>query len=170
MKTQILEQLLLLEASGELSPEQARELAAARASHPEAERLQRDLLVWQHAGQLISGTPVPALPETRREAILQAAETRHSGVRPWLAVAATLLLSLALCPMLTPREPLPAVADIDPPAVPMSMDALEEDPVLQGLEALDQSLRNLAAWNEADVLEPDADFWAEQLLVMEESR
>jgi len=174
MNTNDIDLLLLLESSGELTPEQKTQLDEAVRLDPEVAARREDMAVLQHAGRVASGECVPAQPDIHREAILQQAgpESRR-GPGPWLALAALLVIGLALWPHL-PRSdsgsgPAPKPLVATDPVMEPTKEILEEDPVLAGLEDLDRALNDIRPLNVADVLEPDADFWAEQLLLTEDT-
>lgn len=171
-----IEQQLLLESSGELSPEQLRELEAALTAHPAYADTRREFRTLQQAGRLATDAAVPPQSDTAREAILRRAEASRPRRGPGrlLAAAALVLIGLALWPHL-PRPgaqppPLPVASHDLPPD--LDTDALlEEDPLLEDLNTLNRQLRELAAPSSAEPLETgDADYWALQLLAMEDSR
>lgn len=173
MKKRDIEYYLLLESSGELSPEQARELEEALAAHPEWAESREELAVWSEAGRLASREEVPPLPETTAEALRRKAEDTRRGPGRWLALAALVMIGLALWPHLPrpARNPDPArVTALDPVADPVPDTLLEADPVLEELEDLDREIQSLASIDLDDSLETaSADYWAQQLLAMEDS-
>ena len=141
MNPKQLEQLLLLESSGELSPRQRRALDAALAASPEARRF-RDQL------RALSGAVPPpaasAAPDAVARIAARLAPRPQTFVwKPLLATAAALALLLGVYTF----RPGPAAAPVETAAVAA---AAEEEDWTDPLDADFTELENLLAAISAD--------------------
>ncbi len=163
MNTHEAETWILLRESGELDPARAAELDAALAADPALRDFAESLQRLGGASRAATRTLEAPLPERIRARILRQARTRPTPwTAPFLAAAAAALLGLGLWRML-PRPPpvMPETAYASP--------GLADDPVLEGLDALDtrlSALFDLANLDETS--ESDLNAWAEELLQLEE--
>ena len=136
MNPQQLEQLLLLESSGELSPRQRRALDAALAAAPEARRFRDQLRA------LSAAVPPPAAPPASdaaaRIAARLAARPQTFAWKPLLATAAALALLLGVYTL----RPGPAAAPVETAAVAA---ATEEEEWIDPLDAEFTELESLLA-------------------------
>ncbi|MGD9612616.1 MAG: hypothetical protein AB7V22_06900 [Kiritimatiellia bacterium] len=141
MNPKQLEQLLLLESSGELSPQQRRALDAELAAHPEARRF-RDQL-----GALSAAVPPPAAapaPDAAARIVARLAPRSRILVwKPLLAMAAALALLLGAYTF----RPGPASAPVETAAGTL---ATEDEDWTDPLDADFTELENLLAAISAD--------------------
>lgn len=169
MNTRDIENAILLRESGELTPGQEARLEASLAERPEPSSFAEESAILQQAGRDASRLTVPELPELQRQRILE--RTRgHGGRLPrLLALAALLVLALGLWPHLSgllQSEPKPLTAEV----VPVRETLAEEDPLIEELELLDRQLGQLAETNPESIeFIMDSDYWAGELLAMEDS-
>ena len=136
MNPQQLEQLLLLESSGELSPSQRRALDAELAAAPEARRFRDQLRA------LSAAVPPPAAPPApdaaARIAARLAPQPQTFAWKPLLATAAALALLLGVYTF----RPGPASAPVETAAVAA---AAEEEDWTDPLDAEFTELESLLA-------------------------
>jgi anti-sigma factor RsiW len=168
--TRKIENDILLEQSGELSPEEQQALRQALKDRPDLADWAREIGALQELGRSFPADHTPALPEISRERILQAAAAPKSKALPrLLALAALLVLALGLLPHLS-RYSSPTPQDhLTTQLNPIQSSWEDQDPLLRDLDYLQDQL---AVWSETSMEDPwvleDENDWAEILLSMEE--
>ena len=136
MNSKQLEQLLLLEQSGELSPQQRRDLDAELAATPDARRFRDQLRALSAAVPPPAAAPAP--DAAARIAARLAARPRMVVWKPLLATAAALALLLGVYTF----RPGPASAPVETAAVAA---AAEEEEWTDPLDAEFTELESLLA-------------------------
>ena len=138
MNPQHLEQLLLLEASGELSPSQRRALDAELAASPEARRFRDQLRALAAIAPAPAAGPAP--DAAARIAARLAPRPRMVVWKPLLATAAALALLLSVYTL----RPDPASAPIETAAVETAADEEWTDPLDADFTELESLLAAMA--------------------------
>ena len=139
MNSNQLEQLLLLESSGELSPSQRRALDAELAASPEARRFRDQLRALAAAAPAPAAGPAP--DAAARIAARLAPRLRMVVWKPLLATAAALALLLSVYTF----RPDPASAPIETAAVETAADEEWTDPLDADFTELEELLYAIAA-------------------------
>ena len=142
-----LEQLLLLEASGELSPSQRRALDAELAASPAARRFRDQLRALAAAAP--APAPGPAPDTAARIAARLAPRPRMVVWKPLLATAAALALLLGVYTL----RPGPASAPIETAAVETAADEEWTDPLDADFTELESLLAAMAEDNAFEITE-----------------
>ena len=138
MNPQHLEQLLLLEASGELSPSQRRALDTELAASPEARRFRDQLRALAAAAPAPAAGPAP--DAAARITARLAPRPRMVVWKPLLATAAALALLLSVYTF----RPDPASAPIETAAVETAADEEWTDPLDADFTELESLLAAMA--------------------------
>ena len=142
-----LEQLLLLEQSGELSPSQRRALDAELAASPEARRFRDQLRALAAAAPAPAVGPAP--DAAARIAARLAPRPRMVVWKPLLATAAALALLLGVYTL----RPGPASAPIETAAVETAADEEWTDPLDADFTELESLLAAMAEDNAFEITE-----------------
>ena len=147
MNPKQLEQLLLLEQSGELSPAQRRALDAELAALPAARRFRDQLRALAAAAP--APAPGPAPDAAARIAARLAPRPRMVVWKPLLATAAALALLLGVYTL----RPGPASAPIETAAVETAADEEWTDPLDADFTELESLLAVMAEDNAFEITE-----------------